>query len=114
MITGDNQYHRANDIDLQEGRNDIEGGFLNIDFERKTLLNENGETTYYIPKVKGNDVTTGCYTSIVNQTNVEATDNFYEYMEEKGGKLASKYFTALGRERYSMYRVNNDPIESKK
>lgn len=114
MITNDNQYHRANDKDLVN--NTIEGGFLNIDFERKSLLNENGMAIYYIPKVKGNNVITGCYTSIVNQTNLEPTDNFYKYMEEvanKNGQLAKEYFTALGRERYSMYRVNNDPIKVK-
>lgn len=48
----------------------------------------------------------GCYTSIINQTTVNVPDNIYEYMEEQGGKLAKVYFTALGRERYSMYRTN--------
>ena len=47
----------------------------------------------------------GCYTSIINQTTVDVPDNIYEYMKDKG-KLAKVYFTALGRERYSMYRTN--------
>ncbi|MCI8470936.1 MAG: hypothetical protein HFJ35_05680 [Clostridia bacterium] len=58
----------------------------------------------------------GCYSSIVSQSNVEATDNFYQYMQNKATQnltLASKYFTALGRERYSMYRTNNDPEKLK-
>ena len=32
-------------------------------------------------------------------------------MAEKGGDLAQKYFTALGRERYSMYKTNNNTEE---
>lgn len=50
----------------------------------------------------------GCYTSIINQTTVDVPDNIYEYMEgmKDKGKLAKVYFTALGRERYSMYRTN--------
>lgn len=51
----------------------------------------------------------GSYTSIVNQTGIDVTDNFYKYMENKGDKLAQVYFTALGRERYSMYKTNNNP-----
>lgn len=47
----------------------------------------------------------GCYTSIINQTTVDVPDNIYEYMEDKE-KLAKVYYTALGRERYSMYRTN--------
>ena len=60
----------------------------------------------------------GCYNSIVNQTNVKQTDNFYKYMEEEfknnnKRRLASIYFTALGRERYTSYKINNDPEKAK-
>lgn len=58
----------------------------------------------------------GCYASIVSQSNVTATNNFYQYMQQiasKNSTLASQYFTALGRERYSMYRTNNDPEKLK-
>ena len=37
----------------------------------------------------------GCYTSIVNQSGLNDTDNIYEYMAEQKGTLASVYFTAL-------------------
>ena len=33
----------------------------------------------------------------------------YAYMADKGGSLARYYFTALGRERYGMYKTNNNP-----
>lgn len=57
----------------------------------------------------------GSYGSIVTQTDVTATDNLYEYMGKSNNKnsLASKYFTALGRERYGMYKTNNDPDKIK-
>lgn len=112
ILTNDNQYHRANDKDLINNDN-IKQGVLNIDFERKSNTNSNGETHYFIPKQTQNSTITGCYTSIVTQSNVEATDNFYQYMEDKG-KLAKVYFTALGRERYGMYKTNKNPDDIKK
>lgn len=118
IVTNDNQYHRANDKDLVEASN-IVGGFLNIDFERKSVIDNNTkETQYFLPKQLNGELIIGCYTSIVNQTNVEATDNFYQYMQKiheknPNSNLPSQYFTALGRERYSMYRTNNDPEKLK-
>lgn len=111
ILTKDNQYHRANDNDLL-GNKYILAGVLNIDFERKSTL-VNGETRYFMPKQDRNSPVTGCYNSIVTQTNVNATDNFYQYMQEKGGRLAQVYFTALGRERYGLYKTNNDPDKLK-
>lgn len=105
-------YHRANDKDLLDNtytsENIIKTGVLNIDFERKSNINSSGQTIYFYPQTS-----LGCYSSIVNQTNVEATDNMYEYIANKGGTLAQVYFTALGRERYGMYKTNNDPDEIK-
>ncbi len=113
MVTYDGQYHRANDNDLVNNNNIVEG-VLNIDFERKSRVDEStGVTKYFVPKQYNSQAITGCYTSIVNQNNVNATDNFYKYMAEKGGLLAQKYFTALGRERYSLYKTNVDPEKAK-
>ena len=59
----------------------------------------------------------GCYSSIVNQSNYNDltayNDSIYKYMQDKGGSLAKTYFTALGRERYSMYKTNNNPEKLK-
>ncbi len=112
MVTNDGQYHRANDNDLV-GNNNIIQGVLNIDFERKSKVEEDTGTKYFVPKQYYSQAITGCYTSIVNQNNVNATDNFYKYMAEKGGLLAQKYFTALGRERYGLYKTNVDPEKAK-
>ena len=102
IITSDGNYHRATDQDLVNNNNGsyIRGAYLNIDFERKSITNGTS-TTYYYPHTE-----LGCYTSIVNQTNVNVPDNIYQYMEDTGGMLASVYFTALGRERFNMYRTN--------
>lgn len=116
MVTTDGQYHRANDNDLVENNNNnnyIVQGVLNIDFERKSKVEETTGIKYFVPKQYNGEAITGCYTSIVNQNNVNATDNFYKYITEKGGVLAQKYFTALGRERYSLYKTNVDPEKAK-
>lgn len=114
ILTEDNQYHRANDTDLIENRYSNYEGVLNIDFERKSNTNSDGKIQYFIPRQNSENPITGCYNSIVTQTKVEPTDNFYQYMQEKDGALATAYFTALGRERYGMYKTNNDPDQIKK
>lgn len=109
IITNDNRYHRANDNDLKKNQA-IQEGVSNIDFERKSVITlENGieRIKYFYPKTA-----IGCYDSIVTQTNVTATNNYYRYMAEIGKDnqmLASQYFTALGRERYGMYKTYNNP-----
>lgn len=108
ILTNDNQYHRPNDNDLLSSIS-IKGGVLNIDLERKSNTTSDGKPIYFMPR--GGDSSlpvTGCYESIVTQTNVKPTDNLYQYMEGKG-TLAKAYYTALGRERYGMYKTNNNP-----
>lgn len=104
-IVSDGNYHRATDRDLL-GKNNLLGVF-NVDFERRSLTSTEG-TNYFFPRTE-----LGCYLSIVNQTNVEVTDNIYKYMmnNKDNGNLAKAYFTALGRERYSMYKINNNSEE---
>lgn len=52
---------------------------------------------------------TGSYSSIVSQTDLNSEDNFYEYIANRDNvSLTQKYFSALGRERYGMYRTEND------
>ena len=98
--TNDNQYHRVTDKDLI-GNTNIGRGYFNIDFERKATTDGSTSSRYYYPHKEF-----ACYSSIVNQTGTNSTDNIYEYVEEQGGNLAREYFTALGRERFSMFRSN--------
>lgn len=107
ITTGDGEYHRATDTDLQTNAN-ITGAYYNVDFERKSVTGNNS-VTYFYPHSE-----TGCYSSIVSQSSVEVPENVYEYMADIGrnnSTLASAYFTALGRERYSMYKTNNNASE---
>lgn len=82
-------------------------GFFNTDFERKAIVS-NGFTTYYYPKEQMGD-----YTGYVTQTNTnDANGNIYKYLDGLSNKeLAKIYYTALGRERYSMYKVYRNPDE---
>lgn len=108
ITTNDGYYHRATEKDLI-GRSDIKIGIFNIDFERKSITDETTQKThYYYPKRE-----LGCYTCYVSQTSVQATDNIYEYMDSNS-QLAKIYYTALGRERYSMYKIFRNQEEHKK
>lgn len=101
-------YYNITDSELEPMGNYI--GVLNTDFERRKYTDTNGITRYFFPKRQ-----LGSYTSIVNQQNVDTIEdgNIYKYVAEKGGNIAKAYFTALGRERYSMYRTNNYNYETK-
>lgn len=107
-MVANNEYYRANDTSLEAIAGQVTEGVFNIDFERKSIVGSDGNTKYFYPKKQ-----LGAYSSIISQTKVDVTDNFYEYMTSKGGNLASIYFTALGRERYGMYKSNNDPLKLK-
>ena len=100
IVTNDNYYHKPTETELET--KNIVSGVLNIDFERRTRT-ISMTTKYFYP-----NSALSSYESIVNQTQVEEPENIYDYMQSKGGKLAEAYFTALGRERYSMYRTSND------
>ncbi len=106
-IIADGEYHRATDSDLQS--KNITGAFMNVDFERKSVTNGD-KTSYFYPHWEP-----GCYNSIVTQSKAndlaDYNGSIYKYMETQGGKLAQVYYTALGRERYGMYRTNNNPSE---
>ena len=108
ILADSNQYHRPNEIDLEN--KDNFKGVLNIDLERKSNIDSDGKPIYFMPRGgDSNFPVTGSYESIVTQTKVKPTDNLYQYMESKRAPLAGAYYTALGRERYGMYKTNNNP-----
>ena len=79
---------------------------LNLDFEIKSVeQNGDGNIISFLPRKE-----LGCYSSIITQSNLADTGgNFYKYMKDNPNQtLAQAYFTALGRERYSMYKLNNN------
>lgn len=110
-VNDDNsEYHRVTHEGLENMVNEKKSrGVFNIDMERKSLGSTTSETTlYFYPHWN-----LGCYTCYVAQTNTEnSIDNIYEYLDGLTNKaLAKLYYTALGRERYSMYKVFRNPEE---
>lgn len=93
-------------------------GILNIDLERRSIESGDASTepdNYYPKEYYAN------YDSVVNPTKnvnlyAEETNeslnqyayngNIYKYMEKAKSNVAKAYFTALGRERNSTYRIN--------
>lgn len=110
IVTENNKYHRANDKDLISQTTGI--GVLNIDFEIKSGTKSDGTTIDFMPKSDKDAPYEGCYSCIVDTDGINETDNMYKYMEnmkkiQTSSQIPTKYFTALGRERYSMYRTKN-------
>lgn len=107
IVTDDKYYHKPTETGLET--KNIVSGVLNIDFERKTRTTSM-TARYFYP-----NESFASYASVVNQADVDEPENIYDYLTD-GSKdnVAKAYFTALGRERYSMYRTSNDSEELKK
>lgn len=108
----DKTYHNVLEKNLNNNiNNNINNnyiGIFNMDLNRKSKETDL-VTKYYYPKLYYAD-----YDSIVYPTNVENLDedngNIYKYLD-RNEMLAKIYYTALGRERYSMYKVNRNVEE---
>ena len=107
--TNDGYYHKINDKHFQDSSFDpdtVSAGVLDLDFE----IRKDGATGVSYTKKDG----LGCYTSIVGQENVDNTyDSIYEYLEktnEVDDKIKQIYYTALGRERWGTYKIENPSL----
>lgn len=106
--TTDDVIHRVTESGLENKIINGAVGIFNVDAERRTGENSEGITIYYYPK-EG----TLSYDSIVTQNNIAKTSEqtLQNYLSDKKS-LAQIYYTALGRERYCMYRekleINDD------
>ena len=79
-------------------------GRLNIDFKSSMLINtDNTAYSYYYPLEQYN----ASYDSIVMQNNVTVYEDIYEYINNQSYPLKEAFYTALGRERYSLYKSVN-------
>lgn len=98
ILTNDNEYHTVRDNELKNTAK-LTGakGYFNVDFEIKS-----GQAGYYCPR----NGATGSYNSIVTSSNI-TSDKTIEQILDENPTLASIYYTALGRERYGMYRIAN-------
>lgn len=107
IANANNYYHKVNDEHFVDGSiadGNITLGILDTDFQiRKDVATQH----YYVLKEQY-----GCYTSIVSQDNVNNTYNsIYEYLADLDKtdhyNLKQKYYTALGRERWGIYKVSS-------
>ena len=105
--TNNLEYHKVNSPEFTSGTiGTVNSGEFNINFERRTFIDrDTKETKYYYPKEH-----LGCYNCIVNQPSAteESTDILKDLRKNTqiNPYLKNKYYTALGRERYSMNRTS--------
>ena len=114
LISDDSEYHRVTENGLKN--KNIVGAYLNNDFEVKRIVdNQNNTLNFFLHgDIKGS--LTASYSSIIMQTDVADIDNkysgnIYKYVALENNLVSQNYFTALGRERYSMYKTNNNVNE---
>ncbi len=105
------EYHRITHKGLQDMIDETKSkGIFNMDLERKSIQDTvSQKTKYFYPHYN-----LGCYTCYIAQTNVENSfDSIYKYLDKCTaygyGELVKLYYTALGRERYSTYKVFRNP-----
>ena len=91
---GNSVLHKVRESDLN-----VSGalGVYNINLERRSVQGADGNNIYYFP-LSG----LLSYNSIVTQNKVSDT-NIADYLDDNDD-LAKIYYTALGRERYGLYR----------
>lgn len=111
----DKEYHRVIEKDLAEKIDENSVGIFNVDLEQRRAIaeiidsdgNRKSKYIYYYPRTE--------YASynFNSNNNAEAT-NTREYVKTLANsndnnkkKIAKLYYTALGREKYGMYRPSN-------
>lgn len=113
ILGADGNYHKIGDkyfegsgtVDAGNYGAIISAGRLNLDFERNKLVGSDNINTYYYYPLQDYDAS---YDSIVMQNKVNTYDDIYEYVNNQSNEdLKKAFYTALGRERYSMYKISN-------
>lgn len=113
-IVDNGEYHKVTEEGLENNISNNAGGILNIDVDRRTATaiekisstEEYSKTIYYYPIEDE-----ASYRSVID-INGNNNQKIYEYFKNVSPgtnkyKLAQIYYTALGRERFGMYRVTN-------
>ena len=102
--SGQKEYYRIGDKEIENSSVTLEAdgtGRLNLDFTRKNITN-NGSKIYYYPLKDYN----ASYNSIIMQNNMTVYDDIYEYVNNQSNQLKVAFYTALGRERWGIYKVS--------
>lgn len=82
-------------------------GILKLDFEQRRILQDKSQTIYYYPQHP-----LGSYTSIFGSVAINQIDkDMYQYVANTNDSLKKIYYTALGRERWSSFNINNINFE---
>ena len=85
----------------------ISAGRLNLAFKRDAIVDQTNNRYYFYPIKDYN----ASYNSVIMQNNVDTYDDIYAYVNDsKNEDLKTAFYTALGRERASMYKSWNDYI----
>lgn len=96
---------RINSGSYAEDDNVRSAGRINLDFKRD-VLTDNTNTYYYYPIKDYN----ASYNSIIMQQNVDTYDDIYEYVNNCSDDLKKAFYTALGRERASLYKTLEETV----
>ena len=115
------EYYKIGDREINDGtvkinsgeyaessNNYMSAGRLNLSFKRDVLIRENNENRYYFYPINNYNAS---YNSIIMQNNVDTYDDIYEYVGHQNDKLKTAFYTALGRERASMYKTWDEYIK---
>ena len=119
ILGKDGMYYKSNDITLNNSniKSGTESGIWKLNFERKKyrdvidLSDDNYKYYYYYPiGVSNYKPYLGSYSSIINSTSVDTSEpDLYKYMRNStSSNLKETYYTALARERWGQYSVNNN------
>ena len=121
ILGKDGFYHRIGDKYLIENSNNvgvsntnyssevgaITAGRLNLDFNKQIAYKSDGSIMYYYPLIDYY----ASYNSVVNQNywdkKYDEIDDIYAYIaQSENQNLKIAFYTALGREKYGMYKSN--------
>lgn len=103
-----NSYYKINKKNLSISN---PTGVFNVDLKRRTYIEDDDVVQdYYYPKHYFADPT-----SVVQSTDInEMPNGVYEYVDGlSDNNIKTAYYTALGRERFGTYKVNNNYKELK-
>ena len=120
ILGNDGMYYKPNDTNISSNINTglrYLPGVWKVNFERKNFRQPDGSTKnysnyYYYPvRYRRDSPYLASYSSVVSHS--ESLDNsevdLYKYMRKSGNyNLKRTYYTALARERWGSYSVNND------
>ena len=133
--SGQREYHLPGCKELAKPQSETnlkikDAAYSNLNFIRQTVRISEGNYLYFYPQAIQNKTITSCYSCIVNAGDVYLADEIIEgktiekdanwddavkadvtksgSLDQRLREIRKYYLTALGRERYDLYRFNID------